>query len=167
MTWDAVGAIAELIAALGVIISLLYLAVQVKHTRAVLKADSRDRNFQNWIPVVSPLAHDRTLAELWETGLANHSSLDLIDQSRFRILLSQMVFHCQVMYLRSVEIGDVQSEDTILSNMKPIIESASGREFWDSFTGRPEFMSFIESSLAVPTSTRSSPAARCSASANP
>lgn len=38
MNWDAIGAIAELVAALAVIISLIYLAIQVKHGIATSKA---------------------------------------------------------------------------------------------------------------------------------
>ena len=148
MNWDAIGAVAELLAALGVIVSLLYLAVQLKHTRAELKADSRDRNFHNWVPVVAPLAHDRELAQLWVSGLANIDSLDSVDQSRFSLLLAQMVFHCQVMYLRCVEIGDHHTEKTVLSNMRPVMDSVGGRRFWATFQGRSEFMDFIESSFS-------------------
>jgi hypothetical protein len=41
MNWDAIGAIGELVGAAGVIVSLVYLAVQVKGNTAVVSAQSR------------------------------------------------------------------------------------------------------------------------------
>jgi len=40
MNWDAVGAVAELIGALGVIASLIYLAIQIRQNSQSVKAES-------------------------------------------------------------------------------------------------------------------------------
>ena len=41
MNWDAIGAIAELLGAIGVIASLVYLAGQIRHSREQLEQDTR------------------------------------------------------------------------------------------------------------------------------
>ena len=38
MNWDAIGAIAELLGAVGVIASLVYLATQIRHSRDQMRA---------------------------------------------------------------------------------------------------------------------------------
>ena len=45
MNWDAIGAIAESLGALAVIISLIYLAAQVRQTRVQLRAQAEDSRF--------------------------------------------------------------------------------------------------------------------------
>ena len=89
MNWDAIAAVAEILAALAVVFSLLYLARQLNHARHAIFLESRDTYFQDWHMMTFPLASDRSMAELWHRGLHDHSSLDEIDQERFRILMAQ------------------------------------------------------------------------------
>ena len=41
MNWDAIGAIAELLGAIGVIASLVYLATQIRHSRDQMSQNTR------------------------------------------------------------------------------------------------------------------------------
>ncbi len=41
MNWDAIGAIAELLGAIGVIASLIYLATQIRHSRDQMGENTR------------------------------------------------------------------------------------------------------------------------------
>ena len=43
MNWDAIGAIAELLGAVGVIASLVYLAGQIRHSREQMGENTRAR----------------------------------------------------------------------------------------------------------------------------
>ena len=55
MNWDAIGAVAEGLGAVAVIISIIYLAAQVRHTRRQLEAQAEDnisaRSFEAYNPV--------------------------------------------------------------------------------------------------------------------
>ena len=63
MNWEAVGAVAELLAALGVIVSLVYLAVQIRqNTRAVRSASYHQAAEQTWSAALA-IAQDESLAE--------------------------------------------------------------------------------------------------------
>jgi hypothetical protein len=42
MNWDAFGAIAEVVGAAGVLITLVYLAVQIRHNSASVDASTED-----------------------------------------------------------------------------------------------------------------------------
>ena len=41
MNWEAIGALAELLAAVGVIVSLVYLASQIRHSREQMRQNTR------------------------------------------------------------------------------------------------------------------------------
>jgi hypothetical protein len=41
MNWEAIGAVAELLAAIGVIVSLVYLASQIRHSREQMRQNTR------------------------------------------------------------------------------------------------------------------------------
>jgi hypothetical protein len=43
MNWEAIGAIGETVGALGVVISLLYLATQLRHSSRTAKASALDQ----------------------------------------------------------------------------------------------------------------------------
>ena len=76
MNWDAVGAIAELAGAMGVILSLVYLAVQIRQNTGQMERTERAArgtayqdlltNLQSYL---SPVAADAGLAEILRRGL--------------------------------------------------------------------------------------------------
>ena len=40
MNWDSLGAIAEVVGAIGVVVSLLYVAAQIKHSNRLVESDA-------------------------------------------------------------------------------------------------------------------------------
>ena len=49
MNWDALGAVAESLGALGVIATLIYLAIQVKHSKKATEANTRQIRGQAFV----------------------------------------------------------------------------------------------------------------------
>lgn len=52
MNWDAVGAVAEIVGSLTVIVTIFYLAIQVRHAAAVAKATAQQSAAQMSIETV-------------------------------------------------------------------------------------------------------------------
>ena len=73
--WDALGAIAELIGAVAIIISIVYLAVQVRQTRKQLQAQADDyistRAFEAYNPV-----YEGGNARIFRVGLETPDALN-------------------------------------------------------------------------------------------
>ena len=93
MNWEAVGAIAELVGALGVVLSLAYLAVQIRqNTRQLflndksMEAASADAWMQYGVSFRANLIHDPDVARLFREGLSG-SPLSEDDQYRFHFLM--------------------------------------------------------------------------------
>lgn len=91
MNWEAIGSTAEVIGALGVIVSLMYLAMQI-----------RNQNRQSRLDVVNELARQRNeysgnvadngeLAEIWFRGLKGYEELPEIERVRFSAHIARMV----------------------------------------------------------------------------
>ncbi len=66
MNWDAIGAVAELLGALGVIATLFYLAIQIKTNTDVLKADASKQAYSGWSE--------------WTRQVSEHQHVILFDQ---------------------------------------------------------------------------------------
>jgi hypothetical protein len=83
MNWEAVGAVAELLGAIGVIVSLLYLATQIRqNTRSVRMASQHDL-MSEFRANVRALTQDPELGELFRNGLQDPEELSEADRARF------------------------------------------------------------------------------------
>ena len=56
LNWEAIGVIAEVVGAVGVVVSLVYLAVQVRSNTRALKADSSFETAHSWATVNEMIA---------------------------------------------------------------------------------------------------------------
>ena len=74
MNWDAIGAIAELLGAVAVIISIIYLAAQVRQTRLQLQAQAEDNITSSAFEAYSqPYEGDNVI--VFRKGLSVHQYL--------------------------------------------------------------------------------------------
>jgi hypothetical protein len=87
MNWEAVGAVGEAVGAAGVIISLLYLAVQIRgDAREKRAARTHDRSVATR-DLLLTLASNPELSEIYSRGVRGLGSLDDTESSRFGALL--------------------------------------------------------------------------------
>ncbi len=83
MNWDALGATAETLAAVGVIATLLYLAVQIRTNTRSVRASSHQEMQRAAREVSLVLLQDPALSRLWATGLRDFDGLDPEEGQRF------------------------------------------------------------------------------------
>ena len=109
MNWEAIGAIAEVLGAVAVLVTLVYLAVQIRqNTRQIgasssaLRLASRDATqqaFSRWRHLVS----QPEAADLYLRGCADLGSLSLEDRFRFGIYLQDMLLSFETLHKRIPE----------------------------------------------------------------
>ena len=100
MNWTVIASIAEVISAVGVIISLLYLAVQVKHSTLQARYAGAHEINATTNSLMMLLASDRNVAELWSKGLSDFELLDVVDRVRFSCLMLNLTYGWDVAYQR-------------------------------------------------------------------
>ncbi len=84
MNWNAIQAVAELVAAIGVLASLLYLAVQVRQNTASVRADSAARVAESIAQSRRAVWTDPAVAALYERALAGKPLGNSTDAIRVR-----------------------------------------------------------------------------------
>jgi hypothetical protein len=89
--WDAVSAIAELIGAGAILITLVYLVVQVRQHSRSINSMATQAIFGQFNELTIRLASDPTLAKAFEQGLSNPESLTDEDAYRFTWLSRAMM----------------------------------------------------------------------------
>ena len=88
MNWDAISAIAEMLSAVAVVVSLVYLASQVKANTRQARGDAA-RDLAVLVSEISlAVASSRDVGSLLLRGGGNYDSLDALDQVRFRSLMN-------------------------------------------------------------------------------
>ena len=87
INWEAIGALGELIGALAVVLSLLYLATQIRQNTSIVKAHSTTdaaTSIRDWF---SDLATDPELGRIFMVGVEGIEKLEEPERLRFAIIM--------------------------------------------------------------------------------
>jgi hypothetical protein len=132
MNWDAVGALAELAGAVGVILSLLYLAAQIRQSSTIARATGFQTLVENLNLSVAELQNPE-FAPLFLRGSRSYKNLEVEERLRFGVFLSGMAarFATTLEFERSgiVNPSMVQAHAEI---MRSIFQGPGVREWWSS-----------------------------------
>ena len=83
MNWDAIGALAELFGAFGVIASLGYLGVQIRQNTTALRGNAHEVAVEHLTTVLQSLSTNPNLAQLLSRGSQDYSSLSYDERLQF------------------------------------------------------------------------------------
>ena len=83
MNWDAIGAIGEIVGAAGVIITLLYLSIQLRQSTKASRLTAIQSSMENSARFSEILCTDDELAEVFWRGLSDPHELDAKDRRKF------------------------------------------------------------------------------------
>jgi hypothetical protein len=90
VNWDAVGAVAELVGALGVIASLAYLAVQIRQNSRLTGMNAGHAIANGIATFLERIAFEREIHSIWARGTSSTEKLDEIERDRFGRLLTAL-----------------------------------------------------------------------------
>ena len=83
MNWEAISAVSQLVGSLAVVLSVLYLAVQVHRSTRVAGVAAQDAAATALRDVTKPFMENAELGEVWRIGLEKLDTLSPGDQARF------------------------------------------------------------------------------------
>ncbi len=171
MNWEAIGAVGEVAGAAGVILSLLYLAVQIRGDAKAKRAATVHEQSEAYRSFLQMLATDRELATLYLQGIRDFGSLDDSDVVRFSSALGFLFRVSEENFFQWKE-GDLDAHlwRGYESPIEDILAYPGAREWWStrSHWYSAPFGEFIQSKIAL-SSTPSmyrEPAAEQSAEAD-
>ncbi|MFT4519826.1 MAG: hypothetical protein ACI9JM_002223 [Halioglobus sp.] len=146
MDWEAIGAAAEAVGALAVIVTLVYLTVQLRqNTKAIEHATYRgvldDASQWQYKVIENP-----ELAELYMAGMRG-DELSSTDRLRFSLLMNTLFGH----WGHAFEAGNFDIVNT--SNIAGVLSHPGGAKHWrrsvtkGSISLPPEFVEFVNGVL--------------------
>ncbi len=157
MTLEDLGNLGELVAGIGVVVSLIYLARQIRQNTshlsqntqtvrlAALEASLESGNRVRELLIVNP-----ELSDLYIKGLEGYSLLDRSERLRFGMLLKNLFGALQAAYSRNEVLGlDPAAFGT--KDLDSMLSHAGIREWWDRRQGDvgPEFREIVNERLAL------------------
>jgi hypothetical protein len=95
MNWEAVNASSQLVSSIAVVLSVLYLGIQVHRSTRVAKVAAQDSAASAVRDVTNTFMENAEMARIWRVGLENLSGLSVEDQARF--------FHATHQFLKALE----------------------------------------------------------------
>ena len=95
MNWDALSAISQLVGSFAVVLSVLYLDIQVHRSTRVAKLATQDAAATALRDVTKPFMESAELERIWRVGLEDLSALSTEDRARF--------FHATYQFLKAFE----------------------------------------------------------------
>jgi hypothetical protein len=94
-SWEEISAISQLVGSIAVVLSVLYLALQVHGSTRVAKLAAQDAASTALREVTRPFAENAELARIWRIGLEDLPALTVDEQARF--------FHSTYQFLKAFE----------------------------------------------------------------
>jgi hypothetical protein len=168
VTIEEWGAIGEIVGALAVVASLVYLAAQIRQNTRQLSLSVKatelaafERNVESGNLIRSMFIQDPKVAELYTRGIRDFKALDETDRLRFEMLLSNMFSALQGAYIR--QLTYTHDPDGFEGGKRAIdrLLSLRGVRQWLRLNDpdwRPEFAALVEERAALVT--EKNPAAR-------
>ena len=137
MNWDAIGAIAEIVGAAGVIITLLYLALQIRRSNQLATVESnRFGEHSPDLPIMA-IVQDPEVAKIFRNGLADRESLSPDECVRFDMLMGMFIGSLvgvlidQQLLGRNDQLGGNHRE-----SLRIFLLSPGGASWWSSYRSR-------------------------------
>jgi hypothetical protein len=106
MNWDAIGAVGEIVGAIAVIASLLYLSIQIRTSNRAVKQASGQELMGAMREYYSQVSKDSAIAELWIKGSTKPESMTKSEALQHGLLITQAIILWERM-LHLEESGDV------------------------------------------------------------
>ena len=146
MNWEAIGAVAEILGAIAVVVSLVYLAAQIGHNTRQLSEQNRSNRLtsltavgQRFTEMRREIARDPSLATIWTKGSKNLASLSAEERVRFDFFLIDLFWAWGIPWLHVQQgVFDEDVWEFTRANL-PLYAAPGVREWWFTSPHRQEY----------------------------
>lgn len=93
MNWDAISAVAEAIGTIAVIVTLIYLASQIRQSNRQGQGDAHSAWLTTWNETIKGWIQDRDTVEIMQRGFDDMSALSQVEKAIFSHQVAAMINH--------------------------------------------------------------------------
>ena len=145
--------LAQVIASFGVILSLIFVGLQIKQNTGALQRSEHNSTMTQWTVIRMAIAKNRDIAELMTAGLHGQSVIDAADQLRLENMLQEQAwasFHIWDRTQRGI-FPKGTFEMTAGPYLSGLLRTARGEAWWRSAKPigfHPGFVADVDAVLA-------------------
>jgi hypothetical protein len=134
VNWEAIGAVGEIIGALAVFITLVYLALQIKQNTRAVHSAALDSTVNTISIARQSIYENDGVARVYLKGLATPEELDELERLKFRLLVHNLMLSQSNIFAQTkfsdLPISEWQAQISII---KRVVGSPGGSWFWSEF----------------------------------
>lgn len=131
MNWDAIGAVAETVGSIAVLITLGYLALQIRQANRIAQSTSKNQYKTGVLDTLTAISGDTEASKTYTTGMVDPSSMTLHEMVRFDLMIYQTLQATQSAFFEYKD-GMLSTElwESQWRGEKKILSTVGGRESW-------------------------------------
>lgn len=147
MSWDAISAISDILAALAVVVTLVYLAIQIRQNTSAIRSTTTQAAHDQAAMFYDLIASDSQLGDIFSRGLYDPEALNSAETARSYAALSSATFRSQNWFFQT-RSGLMDRE--LLESWNRVLRQVSGmlghRRFWEErrHVYAPEYVTYLE-----------------------
>lgn len=137
MSLGDLGNLGEFLGGIAVVVSLIYLAAQIRQNTKQVKESSQalriaafDENFKQWAGWRRHVIDSQEVADLLLRGLSDRATLSETHLIRWNLLMGEYCYILQSMFERSNASRYRYHRFWSIKSMSLLFESESGRTYW-------------------------------------
>ena len=152
MNWDAISTIAEIVGAIAVVVTLWYLANQMRQSAQQAQADNLQRAVYRWIDIQTEHFRTPESATLIQSALNNYEEISSVEKMTFHGFMAQLVscFHT-ILALYQRQLWSEKDFATVERDMVGFLKCPGALAWWKevrfSFPG--ELAQHLDQAMAV------------------
>jgi hypothetical protein len=134
---EDLGNLGDFLGGIGVVITLAYLAVQIRQNTSQLRSDAESRRVESLDEVTralgawqSDILSNSEVADIWRRGLSGDSDLTETESFRFVLVASGLIQIWQSNYRRSAHSNDPDNWEVTSKFIRFLLQKPGFSEFW-------------------------------------
>src|SRR5438046_301810 len=153
MSFEQISYLAQIVASVGVVVSLIFVGVQIRQNTGALERNEHNSTMTQWTVIRMAIAKNRDIAELMTAGLPGEGALDAADQLRLEQMLNENVwasFHIWERTQRGI-FPKGTFELTTRPHLSGLLKTVRGGAWWRSAKHAgfiPGFVADVDAVLA-------------------
>ena len=153
MSFEQISYLAQIVASIGVVVSLIFVGLQIRQNTGALQRDEHNSTMAQWTVIRMAIAKNREIAELMTASLHGERALDAADQLRLEQMLAENLwasFHIWERTQRGI-FPKGTFELTTGPHLSGLLKTVRGEAWWRSAkqTGFiPAFVADVDAVLA-------------------
>lgn len=148
MDWNAIGAIGEIAGAIAVVVSLIYLASQIRHGNKLMTLEATKYISGQITPIIDMVLQNDELIDLMQKG---HEELTERETAKLHLLGRRMIEAARQTYLAKDEVRDIEASILILRTVYHREKNNYGMPYvWPESkkAQTPDFAEWFEANIA-------------------